>query len=461
MIEAIIAAAVLMVVVARRAQGARHRQPQLRPREGTRRRRGAHRAGPGAPALVPRRRSRQLRPDAHVKVNKITYTIESKAEWVRDSTGGTESCNSSTSPGRLHAGRRRRRPRAWSPARSRRSRCRASSPPRSAPSAPTRARSASRSTTATARASPASRSRSPGRRRVSNPTNSVGLRDLRLRPRRELHRHAQRDRLGRPGRQRDEPSKGADGHRRRRQRDDHDLRPRGQRRGQLRHRDAPATASSPPSRRSVAGSNSAVPAGPFSPVAGLRVVGPRRGAPAASIDATGAVPLLGRLRHVRRRLPRRRPDEHDQRHRRLLRHATRATYVEPGAGARRPADHAAAALDQPEGAPQRRSDPARQPVARSSSPRRAPRGLLAEKFSLNAATDVERLDATRPALPFGDYQVCVDSPRLLPLRSSINKKTIRWQQHPEPQAGRHPARASDRLGTGEPARDLSDRNACS
>ena len=30
-------------------------------------------------------------------VNKVKYTIESKAEWVRDSTGGTESCNNNTS----------------------------------------------------------------------------------------------------------------------------------------------------------------------------------------------------------------------------------------------------------------------------------------------------------------------------------------------------------------------------
>jgi hypothetical protein len=32
-----------------------------------------------------------------VTVNNIKYTIESKAEWVRDSTGGTESCNNSAS----------------------------------------------------------------------------------------------------------------------------------------------------------------------------------------------------------------------------------------------------------------------------------------------------------------------------------------------------------------------------
>ena len=31
-----------------------------------------------------------------VEVNNVSYTIDSKAEWVRDSTGGTESCNSST-----------------------------------------------------------------------------------------------------------------------------------------------------------------------------------------------------------------------------------------------------------------------------------------------------------------------------------------------------------------------------
>ncbi len=31
-----------------------------------------------------------------VDVNNVSYTIDSKAEWVRDSTGGTESCNNST-----------------------------------------------------------------------------------------------------------------------------------------------------------------------------------------------------------------------------------------------------------------------------------------------------------------------------------------------------------------------------
>ena len=104
MIEAIVAAAAARGRRARRAQGPRHRPAQLRPREGPLRRRRPDRAGPGAAALLPRRRPRQLRRDAHRhgqqgRVRRST----SQVDWVRDSTGGTESCNSNTAAGRLHA----------------------------------------------------------------------------------------------------------------------------------------------------------------------------------------------------------------------------------------------------------------------------------------------------------------------------------------------------------------------
>ena len=237
MIEAIVACWLLVIVVARRAQGPRHRQPQLRPREGPRRRRRPDRAGSGAAALVPRGRPRRLRRDAHRRRStRSPYTIVSRGDWVRDSTGGTASCNNTgaeadymritttTTSGLIN-----------SPI-----------PPITmsslvAPPARRLRRQPGHARRSGQRPRRRGRRRRPGhdlRSRLGHEPHELGrLRDLRLHPDRELHRQRHPGRLGRPWRQYDRHRAGtvtngtvsvAT----------LELRQRGERRGDLRHRAA-------------------------------------------------------------------------------------------------------------------------------------------------------------------------------------------------------------------------------
>ena len=82
-----------------------------------------------------------------------------------------------------------------------------------------------------------------------------------------------------------------------------------------------------------------------------------------------------------------------------------------------------------------------------------------EKFELNAATDANGWVNT-PALPFGDYQVCVDSPRLLPLPIVQQKKTTTVNIQNRKPGGILPAPVID-LGTGPSLTGTSTTGVCS
>ena len=115
LMEAVIAAAVLMIVILGVLKGLDTANRSSRSREGTRCRRGAHRAGPGAPALLPRGRSLELRGDAlrrrqqrHVH-DRVQGGVGPRLDRRH------RELQQQHHPGRLHAGRRRPRPRASSP----------------------------------------------------------------------------------------------------------------------------------------------------------------------------------------------------------------------------------------------------------------------------------------------------------------------------------------------------------
>ena len=114
----------------------------------------------------------------------------------------------------------------------------------------------------------------------------------------------------------------------------------------------------PASSTQVALANSGVPSGPFSPFGGLRVVDPAGGRGALH-HRHRPVPVRRRLRRLRRRLPGRRPDEV---HLELLRPQPQRLHRHRP-GPRVSAGHGAAAVDQPQGDVRRRRHPAHQPAA--------------------------------------------------------------------------------------------------
>ena len=202
----------------------------------------------------------------------------------------------------------------------------------------------------------------------------------------------------------------------------------------------------------VSGSNSSVPAGPFSSAAGLRLWDPAGSVPQTSIDATAMFPFSDGYGMFAGGCggadPTNTTNDIDDYY-----DTNPGAYVnpEPGLAAppitlRMPSTNLKVLRN---GAP----IPIVQPVHivfTSKTPG------CTEKFELNAATDANGWVNT-PALPFGDYQVCVDNTPAPPAPDRPAEEDDHGE-HPEPEAGRHPAGAGDRPGHGpEPRRDLRDR----
>jgi len=192
----------------------------------------------------------------------------------------------------------------------------------------------------------------------------------------------------------------------------------------------------------VSGSNSAVPAGPFSPTAGLRLWDPVGSVPQTTIDATSMFPFSDGYGMFGGGCPGADPtnttnDIDDY-------YTTNpGAYVNPDPGLasppitlRLPSTNLKVLRN---GSPIPLATPVHI-VFTSRSPG------CTEKFVLDAATDVNGWVNT-PALPFGDYQVCVDSTRLLPLPVVLQKKTTTTNIQNRTPGGILPAPVID-LGTG-------------
>ena len=262
--RSVVAAMLLVMVALGVLKGLDSRAAQLRPREGPLHRRRAHRAGPGAAALLPRRRPRQLRRDAHGQGQQRRRT-RVKSRPTGSATRPAARRAATTARRRpTTCGSPRRRRRTWSTPRSRRSRCRASSPRPSARSAPTRARSASRSTTATASVCAGVNVTITGPSTLSNPTNSAGCAIFAYVPVGAYTASVTHRRLGRQGRQ-PERQRRRDRQQRHGQRQDDRLRPGGQRAGDF-DTETLAGATVPATTTQISASNAGVPVGAVLPL---------------------------------------------------------------------------------------------------------------------------------------------------------------------------------------------------
>ena len=373
-----------------------------------------------------------------LQVNKIDYKIESKAEWVRDSTGGTESCNSSTSQADYM--------RIVSTTSS--GLVATPIPPitmSSLVAAPIGAFGVNQGTLGVqvndrdGKGVPGISVNITGPATVSNPTNSVGCAIFAYVPvgsyTATLNESGWVDEGGVTN-----SSKGAvvtDG--------DVAITTMTYDRAAsvavtfdtVTARDGLVAAKS----ASVAGSNSAVPAGPFSPVAGLRVWGPAA-SPQSSIDATGLFPFddgygmfAGGCQGAD---PTNTTNDIDDYY-----VTNPGAYVNPQPGLaappiklRLPSTNLKVLRN---GAPIALATPVHI-VFTPKTPG------CSEKVVLNAATDINGWVNT-PALPFGDYQVCADSTRLLPLPIVLQKKTTTTNIQNRKPGGILPAPVLD-LGTG-------------
>ena len=193
---------------------------------------------------------------------------------------------------------------------------------------------------------------------------------------------------------------------------------------------------------SVSGSNSSVPAGPFSSAAGLRLWDPAGSVPQTSIDATSMFPFSDGYGMFAGACggadPTNTTNDIDDYY-----DTNPGAYVNPEPGLASPP----ITLRMPStnlkvlrnGAP----IPIVQPVHIVFTSRTPG---CTEKFELSAATDANGWVNT-PALPFGDYQVCVDNTRLLPLPIVLQKKTTTVNIQNRKPGGILPAPVID-LGTG-------------
>ena len=258
----------------------------------------------------------------NVTVNNVSYSINSTADWVRDSTGGTQSCsNNATQADYMRVTTTTTSNLINTPIPPIKMSSLVAPPDRRLRREPGHARDPGHQ--------PRRRGRRGGPRHDHGPHDDHQrdqldrLRDLRLRPDRDLHGHRQPGGLGRPRRQHQRHRR-RDRQRRHGQRQDDRLRPGSQRAGDVRHRD--------PRRRDRPGLHDAAVGRQRRRA--LRAVLPLRGDPHLRShrrrhrDHRGhqPLPVRGRLRPLRRRLPRRRPH---QVHHRLLRPVPEPTSSTP------------------------------------------------------------------------------------------------------------------------------------
>ena len=206
----------------------------------------------------------------------------------------------------------------------------------------------------------------------------------------------------------------------------------------------------------ISGSNSAVPAGPLSPTAGLRLWDPVGSVPQPSIDATSMFPFSDGYGMFAGGCPGADPtnttnDIDDY----YVTNPGAYVNTDPGVAAppitlRMPSTNLKVLRN---GSPIPLATPVHI-VFTSVSPG------CTEKFVLDAATDINGWVNT-PALPFGDYQVCADSTRLLPLPVVVQKKTTTAASHLRNRlpGGILPAPVID-LGTGPSLAGTTGTGAC-